>query len=709
LSAGGTIAGTPSSPGLFNFTVQVSDAASGSATRSLSIGVIVPLSISGIPPAGTTGVAYTASLSAVGGIPPYGWSVAGGQLPGGLGLDPSGGIISGTPARAGSFSVTIQLRDSGAGTVSATFTISVGSNLAILTPAMLASASAGSPYSQTLAATGGTPPYAWSLASGALPAGLTLDPGTGIIGGTPTQVGSFNLSVRVTDANANPAAAALTLTVASGLTIATAPVLPTATAGAPYSLTLQPAGGAAPYVWAVTAGSLPAGLTFHASGVIDGTPVAAGSFNFTVQVTDGNSTKADKQFSLQVTGPLTITTAPALPAGSTGAPYNQALAAAGGTPPYLWSITAGSPPAGLSLDASTGVLAGTPGGTGGSTFTVTVTDSGGIKAQKDFTIAIGQGISFTSPASLPNATAGTAYSFTLTGTGGQAPYSWSIVNGALPAGLTLNGTSGVISGTPSANGTFNFTVQVSDAGKLTATRVHTIVVGLPSAPSLSINGLASSVGPLEQPVIDVALSNPYPVAITGRLNLTFAPGGANPADDPSVQFSTGGRSAAFTIAANGTHAAFSAPQFALQAGSVAGTITVAVDSLAAGGASIAMTAPARTVQVNAAAPVIRSVTVNRRTGGFDVVVVALSTTRELTKATVSFHPSAAGALQTTQAAVPLTDVANAWFKGPDSAAFGGQFTLTLPFTITGGGNPLDSVSVVLSNGSGDSQALSAQY
>jgi hypothetical protein len=113
--------------------------------------------------------------------------------------------------------------------------------------------------------------------------------------------------------------------------------------------------------------------------------------------------------------------------------------------------------------------------------------------------------------------------------------------------------------------------------------------------------------------------------------------------------------------------------------------------------------------VNAAAPVIRSVTVNRRTGGFDVVVVALSTTRELTKATVSFHPSAAGSLQTTQAAVPLTDVANAWFKGPDSAAFGGQFTLTLPFTITGGGNPLDSVSVVLSNGSGDSQALSAQY
>jgi hypothetical protein len=708
LSAGGAITGTPSTPGLFNFTVQVADGTSTPATQALSITIRAPLAVTGTLPSGTTGVPYGAAVAASGGVPPYNWSVKAGQLPPGLAADNAGNVV-GVPTRAGIYSFTLQASDAAGTTAAAAFTVTIISNLGVVTPPTLASGSAGAAYQATLAASGGTPPYSWSLISGTLPNGLALNGASGMIGGTPTQVGTFTVGVRVTDANSNTATESVTVTIFSGLAIATAPVLPGATAGSPYSQQLQPAGGVPPYVWAATAGSLPAGLLFHASGLIDGTPAAAGTFAFTVEVTDGNTTKATKQFTLEVAGPLTITSGPALPGGTTGGPYSQTLAASGGRPPLVWSVAAGTLPPGLSL-AATGTLSGTPSASGNFSFTAAVTDSAGIKAQKALTLAVGAGVTPSAPSSLPNAVAGTPYTFTFGASGGQQPYTWSVTGGALPAGLDLNAASGVLSGTPTATGTFNFTVQVTDAARLTASRVHAIVVGLPAAPSLSVNGLPASAGPLEQPQVDIILSTPYPVPVTGRLNLTFAPGGQNPVDDPAVQFSTGGRSATFTVPANATHATFTAAQLALQTGSVAGTITVTVDALAAGGAPMQVPAGiTRTLQVNTAAPAIRSLTVTRTGSGFNVVVVALSDTRELTQATVGFQAAAGGTLQSSQAIIPLAGVSSTWFKGPDSAAYGGQFTLTLPFTITGSSAALGSVSVVLSNSAGDSPASSAQY
>jgi len=96
-------------------------------------------------------------------------------------------------------------------------------------------------------------------------------------------------------------------------------------------------------------------------------------------------------------------------------------------------------------------------------------------------------------------------------------------------------------------------------------------------------------------------------------------------------------------------------------------------------------------------------------GGFEVQIVGVSTTRELTRATVRFHASAAGNLQTSQVTVALADAGKSWFQNASSAAFGGQFTLTLPFTFVGAANVLDSVSVVLSNSVGDSTEASGSY
>jgi hypothetical protein len=180
-------------------------------------------------------------------------------------------------------------------------------------------------------------------------------------------------------------------------------------------------------------------------------------------------------------------------------------------------------------------------------------------------------------------------------------------------------------------------------------------------------------------------------------------------DDPSVQFSSGGRSAAFTIPANATHATFAVPQLGLQSGSVAGLIQVTVDSLAAGSVPLPVTGtPAPTAQVPPGA-FIKSVSVTRTADGFTVQVVGLSTSRELTGATVRFRPTAGATLPTTETTIPLSDPAKSWFQSAGSTAYGGQFTLTLPFSIVGGAVPLDSVTVTLTNSAGASQEVAAPY
>ena len=707
LSRTGSISGAPLAPGQFPFTIAVADGST-SASRAFTIAVDTPVSIvTSALRTGTVGSSYSETLSATGGGQPYTWSVASGQLPNGLSLDPATGIISGTPLVPGAFRILFQVTDSASAKAAVTLSLTVNSSLEIVTPPTLATASAGFAYTQAFAANGGVPPYVWSIA-GTLPAGLTFDTTKGTLGGTPSQVGTFPITIQVTDAGALKISRTFSLQVVSGLAIATPPVLPTASLTLAYSTTLQPAGGTTPYQWTVISGALPGGITVTGSGQISGTPTSSGTFNFTAQVTDANSNRAQKDFSLTVAGPLVITSS-ALPSAATQAQYGQTLSATGGTPPYTWSVAAGSLPEGLTLEAPTGALAGTPTRSGDFTFTASVTDANGITAQRQFIVSVRDGMTFVTPGSVPSATAGLPYSFTLQASGGSTPYSWTIWQGSLPDGLSLNASSGIISGTPSATGTFNFTVQVGDASNLTAVRVHTIAVGVPPPPAISLNGLAPQVRALEQRLVDIAISDPYPVDIRGVVNLTFAPGGANPVDDPAVQFSTGGRSAPFTIPANATHANFGASQFAIQTGSVAGAIQLNIIGLQAGSATLDVKdGTSQTMNVGPAPPVIRAMTLTRTGSGFQLQVTALSNTRELKQATVTFQPASGTSIESTQLTVPLTDAGTTWFQSSGSGAFGGQFTLTLPFTFNGNVS-LSSVTLTLSNGVGDSASLSANY
>ncbi|MCI0636065.1 MAG: putative Ig domain-containing protein, partial [Actinobacteria bacterium] len=228
-----------------------------------------------------------------------------------------------------------------------------------------------------------TPPYTWSLESGSLPPGLSLDPVTGAVSGTPTTAGSFSFTAKATDSGSPAQADTQPLSV----TVAPAPVpppeittttLPDGQVGVPYSHTLAATGGTPPYAWSVDAGSLPPGLSLDpVTGTVSGTPSAAGSFPFTAKVTDSDAPAQEDTQALSVAvdpAPLAITTT-ALPDGEVGVPYSETLAATGGTPPYVWSLAGGALPAGLTLDATTGVVSGTPTTAGVGALTVAVDDA----------------------------------------------------------------------------------------------------------------------------------------------------------------------------------------------------------------------------------------------------------------------------------------------------------------------------------------------
>ena len=189
-------------------------------------------------------------------------------------------------------------------------------------------------YSQTLAATGGTPPYVnWTVITGSLPAGLSLNPATGAITGTPTTTATSNFTVQVQDSAGTPqtASKAFALTVnPATLIISTASPLPSGALSA-YSQPLAATGGTPPYTnWTVTAGSLPTGLSLNSStGAITGTPASPGIFNFSVQVTDSATPSAQtvtKAFSLTIApGTLSISIVSPLNTAIANSPYSNTL------------------------------------------------------------------------------------------------------------------------------------------------------------------------------------------------------------------------------------------------------------------------------------------------------------------------------------------------------------------------------------------------
>ncbi|QNH19263.1 Calx-beta domain protein [Xanthomonas sp. GW] len=371
---------------------------------------------------------------------------------------------------------------SNAGIARATGTGTITNDDAVVTvgPASLPSATAGTAYNQTLTASGGTAPYTFAVSAGTLPTGLTLS-AAGVLSGTPTASGSFNFMATATDSGGSPTSGnrAYALVVASPTLTLPATTLAGGTAGQAYTAAINPAtGGIAPYTYALSAGALPAGVTVNsATGALSGTPTVAGNFNFSLTATDsttGSAGQASQSYSLNIVSPTLTIAPPTLPAGTAGSAYSQTLTASGGTAPYSYAVSAGALPTGLSLAAG-GALAGTPTVAGSFAFTVTVTDAGGFIAPQAYTLSIVAPTLVIAPPTLPSGKVGTAYSQTLSASGGTAPYSYAVSAGTLPAGLTL-AAGGALSGTPTAIGSSAFTVSVTDAHGFTAAQAYTVAI-----------------------------------------------------------------------------------------------------------------------------------------------------------------------------------------------------------------------------------------
>jgi len=386
--ATGAITGTPTTPGQFVFQGRVTDANNATAQALFVINVSpAPLSVlTGALPAGRVAEPYQTSIGALGGLPPYSFSLASGALPPGVSLL-GNGTLQGTPAAPGEFAFTVRVEDSKGSTATGSFQILVRpAPLVILTSALPAGTTA-SAYSVALAASGGVTPYAWTLASGSLPSGLTLDPATGTISGTPAATGEFPVTVTVTDAQGAAASRSLVIRIFEPLRILTT-ALPEGTEGVAYQAQLQAAGGAPPYVFSVLSGELPGGLALAGDGSISGAPAASGEFTFTVRVTDSVQLTHERVFTLKVfLRPAIITET--LPDGRVGDAYSATLSATG-RGPFNWSLSAGALPQGLSLNAQTGAITGTPVQHGDFSIGITVTDGNQppLSAQRTFLLRI---------------------------------------------------------------------------------------------------------------------------------------------------------------------------------------------------------------------------------------------------------------------------------------------------------------------------------
>jgi hypothetical protein len=250
-------------------------------------------------PSGATEGAYSANISAFGGKAPYTWSLLTGQLPSGLNISSALGAISGKPTEAGTWTFAVQAQDSSSPSQTATMnlTILISSPVSALqiTTTSLADGRVGANYASSVSASGGTPPYSWSMTDGSLPAGLAFNETSGQISGTATKEGAFPIILEVTDSSAPTQTAkknlAMVISGTSGMPVSiTTTSLPAAQQGAMYSAIFTASGGTLPYGWLIAAGSLPSGLSLDGlSGQISGTPTEEGVFPITVQVKDASS------------------------------------------------------------------------------------------------------------------------------------------------------------------------------------------------------------------------------------------------------------------------------------------------------------------------------------------------------------------------------------------------------------------------------------
>jgi hypothetical protein len=424
--------------------------------------------------------------------------------------------ISFDPSTNGSRSATLSIFDNALGSPHQVTLLGTGCTPITLTPTTLPDTTTGTAYNQSVTASGGVPLYFFTVTSGTLPPGLVLL-GSGVFSGVPSATGTFSFTVAAVDANGCSGSQQYTIHVTCPVLGLTSLTLTTnILIGTPYNQTITTTNGVPQITFANTGGVLPLGLTLTSGGAITGTPTAVGTYPFTVRATDANGCTGSRTYSISITCPLIQLFTTSLPGGilgvpltltngTAGTPYGQTfsligtnvvvttnsiITATGGAPPYGFAVTSGSLPPGLSLfglatnvatnaisSANSTAVLGIPTQAGTFTFTITATDSNQCTGAAAYSVFIGCPSISLSPSVFPGAEMHVAYIATNSTFGGSPPFTFTITSGSLPPGLVYS-SAGVLSGTPTTLGTYNFTVTATDLVGCSVSLAYSIEVGL---------------------------------------------------------------------------------------------------------------------------------------------------------------------------------------------------------------------------------------
>ena len=414
-------------------------------------------------PMGAVGFNYRQILSATGVEGDPFWELSSGDLPPGLKIESDGGV-AGIPEESGEWQFTILVKDNKGNLARKEFRLLIRPAteeeeegfLSIMTDS-IPEGFLGREYLQKIEWKGGEPPYRWALIGGVLPDLIHLNKQTGVLYGTPREVGKFPFTLRLTDSAEMFVEKNFILEVKEGKIEIITGSLPPASKGEKYSLTFRARGGVVPHRWEMVTGHPPEGLRFDSErGIISGIPEKWETVTFLLRVTGREGRSAEKEFKLEVTAAVQRITdlrivTDSLANAVRGELYNAELTAADGALPYIWTVSQGDLPPSLSLDSGTGLISGIPEEAGKFTFIVLVSDNTGNTARSEFSLTVDYQLVYITTGSLEIAVVGSGYQQSIEATGGTPPYTFQLESGELPDSLYLSSVSGQILGTISEN------------------------------------------------------------------------------------------------------------------------------------------------------------------------------------------------------------------------------------------------------------------